>query len=77
MLTYYIQISNLAQHWNGVDLAHVTTPVNLLDVVDVQDPVSVVTVAERDAVVSGYHMSMDCENGFSFHSQPGYLNHTQ
>ena len=48
-----LEVSPLAPHGVGVDLAHVPAPVHLLHVGDVELPLLVLAVGERHALVAG------------------------
>ena len=52
-LTLDLQVSPLAPHGVGVDLAHVPAPVHLLHIGDMQLPLLVLPVRERHPLVTG------------------------
>ena len=68
-----LEVSPLAPHGVGVDLAHVPAPVHLLHVGDVQLPLLVFPVGEGHALVAGDDAVVDGHNSLSVHSDPGNL----
>jgi len=71
--TYYLDVSNSGPHRIRVDLAHVPSPVVLLDVCDVQIPGAVVVEGQRNAGVLGDDVVVDGQNCLRVHSHPRNL----
>ena len=68
-----LEVSPLAPHGVGVDLAHVPAPVHLLHVGDVQLPLLVFPVGEGHALVAGDDAVVDGHNSLSVYSDPSNL----
>lgn len=71
-----MEISELRFRRHGIDLAHVSTSVLLLHVVDVQKPRFVfVVLVMRDAYsrISGDHVIVHGQNGRLLEMDPGHL----
>ena len=61
----HLQHANLADHGLCVDLAHVVARVITLDIPDVQLPGVVPIVRHSHPWVVGYHVVVDCQDGFA------------
>ena len=66
-------ISSLAPHRVGIDLAHVPPTVNLLYVGDVQLPFLVLPVGEGNPLVSCDDAVVDGEDSLCVHTHPSNL----
>ena len=61
----HLQHANLTDHGLCVDLAHVVARVITLDIPDVQLPGVVPIVGHSHPWVVGYHVVVDCQDGFA------------
>ena len=71
--TLDLEVSPLAPHGVGVNLAHVPAPVHLLHVGDVQLPLLVFPMGEGHALVAGDDAVVNRHDSLSVHSDPGNL----